>query len=287
MRRRRAGRAQAGRSAVVATALSAAGVVALLAAVLAPAAPGAARMAVRLAAAVHAMGRKAHSLTPAAGRRAPAGPAPAVGALFTTGPGALRVGNHFCTASVVDSPGGNVVMTAAHCVSALAPGQFVFVPGFRDGVAPYGIWTVTRVIVDLAWSVYASPDDDVAFLLVSRPGMDARVQSVTGGERLGIGWPAGAMVRVTGYPDGALVPVSCQNRALEFSPAQLQFDCPGYANGTSGSPLLADVSPQTGLGTVIGVIGGYQLGGLTPSVSYAARLGADAATLYQLAIGRS
>jgi hypothetical protein len=65
---------------------------------------------------------------------------------------------------------------------------------------------------------------------------------------------------------------------------QLEFDCGGYTDGTSGGPFLADVNPQTGQGTVIGVIGGYEQGGLTPQVSYSSRLGANAAALYRLAV---
>ena len=53
----------------------------------------------------------------------------------------------------------------------------------------------------------------------------------------------------------------------------MEFDCGGYTNGTSGGPFLANVHPATGLGTVIGVIGGYEQGGDTPSVSYSARFG--------------
>ncbi len=56
--------------------------------------------------------------------------------------------------------------------------------------------------------------------------------------------------------------------------------------GISWNPLLADINPVTGLGTVVGVIGGYQQGGSIPSVSYAARLGVNAAALYQAAIAR-
>src|SRR5215468_8813287 len=62
----------------------------------------------------------------------------AVGALFTVSGGQLR--RHFCTASVVDSPAGDLVITAAHCVSRMAPAQIAFVPGYRSGVAPYGVW---------------------------------------------------------------------------------------------------------------------------------------------------
>lgn len=256
----------------------------LVAAVILPAAPG---VAARLAAVVHTLGRHARQVPASSPVGLPAAGAAAVGALFTTAPGGLSVKGHFCTASVVDSPAGDVVLTAAHCVRGLTPSQFVFVPGYRNGHAPYGVWSVTRIIVDQAWSSSASPDDDVAFLIVKKPGKVTSVQSRTGGERLGFGEAAGQVVAVTGYPNGAAAPISCLNRAARFSPTWLEFDCDGYANGTSGSALLAGVDSRTGLGTVIGVIGGYQEGGDTNSVSYADRLGPNVAAMYKIAIGQS
>jgi hypothetical protein len=68
------------------------------------------------------------------------------------------------------------------------------------------------------------------------------------------------------------------------SATQLVFHCGGYTTGTSGSPLLAYLHAATGLGTVIGVIGGYQQGGMTDAISYAAVLGPYIASLYQAAI---
>lgn len=254
-------------------------------AVLAPAAPDGTRLAVRLAGAVHGLGRTAHQA--AIGTSHPAPPADAIGALFRITHEARLTGGHFCTASVVDSPQGDLVMTAAHCVSGLGAGQFAFVPGFRDGHTPYGVWPVTRVTADQAWATSADPDHDVAFLQVKKPGSDTTVQSVTGGERVGLSQPVGRFVRVTGYPDRLSAPITCENWVSAFSPTQLRFDCGGYTNGTSGSPLLADTSPTTGLGTVIGVIGGYQQGGDTDSVSYAARLGASAAALYRAVTSQS
>src|SRR5579862_7309346 len=38
-------------------------------------------------------------------------------------------GNHFCSASVVHSPAGNVIATAAHCVSGTGAG-LLFAPGY-------------------------------------------------------------------------------------------------------------------------------------------------------------
>ena len=82
---------------------------------------------------------------------------PAVGALFTRSSGQL--GKHFCTASVVDSPAGDLVITAAHCVTGAA-GTVEFVPGYDHGSTPYGVWTVTKVYVDRAWRSSASQDDE-------------------------------------------------------------------------------------------------------------------------------
>jgi V8-like Glu-specific endopeptidase len=209
---------------------------------------------------------------------------PAVGALFTVTSGG-GLGGHFCSASVVDSPARDLVITAAHCVGGGGSSQIAFVPAYDNGRMPYGIWRVIRVIVDQSWISSANPNADVAFLTVSAPD-GARIQDITGGERLGIGQAAGQYVRVIGYPQATNVPIRCGNLARRFSPTQLVFDCGGYTDGTSGGPLLDNVNPTTGLGTVIGVIGGYQQGGDTPSVSYAARFGALVADLYKTAAGQ-
>jgi V8-like Glu-specific endopeptidase len=205
---------------------------------------------------------------------------PAVGALFTTSGG--RLGSHFCTASVIDSPNGDLVITAAHCVS----GTFavVFVPGYDAGQAPYGVWTVTRVYVDASWSSSSDPDDDVAFLRVGQPGSTVPIEEVTGADRLETGSPARQLVEVIGYPDSADQAITCRNWTREPMADQLEFDCGGYTDGTSGGPFLASVDPRTGRGTVIGVIGGYEQGGLTPQVSYSAMFGANVMALYQAAV---
>ena len=222
---------------------------------------------------------------PGAGVFLPGRPAAAVGALFTVNDG--RLGTHFCTASVVDSPAGDLLITAAHCMSrysASAPAGVAFVPGYDNGAAPYGTWKVTRVFVDPAWAASASANDDVAFLTVARSGSGQAIESVTGGEALSAGPdPAGAVVRVTGYPDSASQPVSCQNQVTAFGARQLEFDCDGYTDGTSGSPFLVRAAGAAGPDLVIGVIGGYQQGGDSPDVSYAAAFGPAITALYQSA----
>jgi hypothetical protein len=58
----------------------------------------------------------------------------------------------------------------------------------------------------------------------------------------------------------------------------MRVACPGFPDGTSGGPWV------TG-GEVIGVIGGFQLGGDTPDVSYSPYFDDDIAKLYASVAG--
>jgi V8-like Glu-specific endopeptidase len=209
---------------------------------------------------------------------------PAVGALFTLDDG--KLGTHFCTASVIQSPHGDLLVTAAHCVTGTT-GAIAFVPGYEDGQQPYGVWPVSRVFTDQAWQASASQDDDVAFLKVSDNDASTSIEDVTGAEELGTGLPPALLTRVIGYPNGAREPVVCQNRTMAFSAKQLEFDCGGYPNGTSGSPFLVRIGQATGEGTVMGVIGGYEQGGDDPAVSYSAVFGPAVRALYDRAVAGS
>jgi V8-like Glu-specific endopeptidase len=233
------------------------------------------------------------ALSPAAARdvsahlRSPGASAePTVGALFSLQPDG-KLGSHFCTASVIDSPGANLLLTAAHCVTGRAVSEMAFVPDYGDGKVPYGIWTVRQVIVDSKWQASADPDDDFAFLVVSQHGTTSGIEDLTGGELLGVSQSPDQRVEVAGYPDSHDAPITCANAATAFSPTQLEFDCNGFTDGTSGSPLLAPAARPGGMATVIGVIGGYEQGGDTASVSYAARFGSRIEALYQTAMAAS
>jgi V8-like Glu-specific endopeptidase len=210
---------------------------------------------------------------------------PAVGALFVTD--GNRLTGHFCTASVVDSPAGNLVITAAHCVSSPQRNaeHLAFVPGLHDDTKPYGVWSVTKVIVDAKWSSTADPDHDVAFLTVARDGGSARIQDFTGANKLGIGRPSG-VVRVIGYPNDQGRPIRCQNRTGNFA-GQQRFDCKDYRDGTSGGPFVTDTASDDGNGTVVGVVGGHDEGGLTPDISYSIVFGRDTKALYDTAVAQA
>jgi V8-like Glu-specific endopeptidase len=209
---------------------------------------------------------------------------PAVGALFTDKNGTLT---HFCTASVVHSRHGNLLITAAHCMQgrSLQPAGVVsFAPGYHDGHFPHGRWIVRASYTDSRWKRSRDPNDDVAFLIAGRKGL--RIEKYAGAETLATGTTLPREVRVIGYADDSELPVGCWARTRAFTRPHLRqevFDCAGYTDGTSGGPFLYHVSKITGTGKVIGVIGGYQLGGNTPAISYSARFLANVAALYKKA----
>lgn len=201
---------------------------------------------------------------------------PAVGAVFypsLAGLGAALHLPHVCSASVVHSRGHDLVVTAAHCVYGTGL-TIEFAPGFHDGVAPYGVWSVQRIYVMPGWAAGFPPVDDVAFLQMA-PRNGRQIEDVAGARPLGS--PARSQpVTVVGYPMGSDGrPITCTNSLYETAGFP-SFDCSGYVDGTSGGPWIQD-------GHVVGVIGGYEQGGCSGSTTYSAPFGASVGALFRRA----
>ncbi|WP_327279282.1 MULTISPECIES: trypsin-like peptidase domain-containing protein [unclassified Streptomyces] len=209
----------------------------------------------------------------------PAAAEPAIGALFS--PGEDGDGDHHCSAGVVHSPGGDLVVTAAHCVYRGVLGfrtNLAFVPGYQDGEAPYGVWVPTRIDVDPRWAEDQDPDHDVAFLRMRRPGRPGeRLEDTTGAQKIRFGPELPAPARVVGYPNDTEHPVECFNTARAAGPAQLRLDCADVPDGTSGGPVLTDAH------TLIGVVGGRDGGG-DEKTSYSSFFDDAVRALYERAV---
>jgi V8-like Glu-specific endopeptidase len=226
-------------------------------------------------------------------------PFPNVGVLMANG-------EHWCTASVVDSPKGNVVATAAHCVApagedghpgevahdGLAIGELAFAPAFSGegaGTQPLGVWKVRSIHVDDRWTRWGEDTSDYAFLTIE-PDADGRtVQQAVGGaaEAPVPEWTSGyeREVTVVGYPESdhnpQNKPVSCstQTRHAADDPDMLYISCAGFWTGTSGSPWIADRGGPGQPGRLIGVLSG----GDTDVDSTAALFDERAKALYERA----
>jgi hypothetical protein len=189
----------------------------------------------------------------------------------------LRGRHPFCTASIVNSPRGNLILTAAHCLGRKLAPTLMFAPYYHDERAPLGQWHVTGQVFPHGWFPHGNVNEDFAFLTVS-----GDVQARAGAERIGFSLPVPASVRVEAYSLAGRLTI-CSRRPGTITAAgqlQLSFGCPGYASASSGGPFLTDIHGRSGVGTIVGIIGGYQQGGKSPSVSYSSPFGIVLHNLY-------
>ena len=119
--------------------------------------------------------------------------------------------SYICSASLIKR---GIVVTAAHCVSEYGKNRFYtdfqFVPGYRDGAAPFGVWTASQVLVMADYlkgkkctnSVVCN--DDIAVIVLA-PQSDPQYPGSSTGW-YGYGWNgygfAGTKTQITqiGYP---------------------------------------------------------------------------------------
>lgn len=207
---------------------------------------------------------------------------PKAGALFLGVGGVASA--HYCTASVVHSASGNLIATAAHCVrNKIFAGwldHILFVPGYHDDIAPYGVWVATTAYLDSRWVDSQNQDADIAFLTVRKAGGGSQaLESITGASTFTPSPGYANAVSVVSYPLTASRPVGCATTTRQFSATQLRLDCSGLPEGASGSPFLASGN------RLVGILGGYQQGGDTPDTSYSVYFDDRIAAVFKAASG--
>ncbi|QMU73371.1 serine protease [Streptacidiphilus sp. P02-A3a] len=199
-----------------------------------------------------------------------------------------NLNTHYCTASVVTSPGKSMILTAAHC----RPGSWAaFVPDYQAGARtqPYGIWNIRTVYTDSRYAATGSGTDyDYAFAKVAPDSRGRLLQNVTGSNVLTLTPSYVNWAGVTGYPAVSSAPadkaITCWNWTSRLTGlTQMQFLCTGYYSGTSGSPWLIHLNSGTNSGDVIGVVGGYEYGGPNSWISYSPIFTRNTFTLYSYA----
>ncbi|WP_319445307.1 MULTISPECIES: trypsin-like serine peptidase [unclassified Mycobacterium] len=187
-------------------------------------------------------------------------PAAAVGPDLRVGAVFLGDKNmHVCSASVLDSAAGDLIVTAAHCMANGIDAYFV--PGYDKDADDKDYWRIDAVYLDPRWMASQDPLADFAIARVSRDGSGSLESQVGGGFTIGGAPSDGTEVTVTGYAIGiGGEQLGCQARTgtLHGYPS---VPCAGFVDGTSGAPWIAN-------STVTGVIGGLDGGGCQEDVSY-------------------
>ncbi|GAC1396612.1 MAG: trypsin-like peptidase domain-containing protein [Mycobacterium sp.] len=185
----------------------------------------------------------------------PVSPDPRVGALFLGG-----TTIHVCTAGVLNTPSGNLIVTAAHCLAGGV--EAAFVAGFNNQAAPQNVWHVDAVYLDPRWVANQDPMADFAVARVGRDGGGSVQTQAGGGFEIAPAPTSGTVVTVSGYGYGVGGgPVGCTAVTVRNTEGFPALACAGLVAGLSGAPWIVG-------STVIGVVGGLDGGGCNDSLSY-------------------
>lgn len=112
--------------------------------------------------------------------------------------------NYVCSATVVNSEGKSQVWSAGHCVSdgKAWNSNWVFVPNYVNGSAPYGYWYAKQLWTTSAW--FNNNNDfsnDVGAAVMSR-NSGRRIADYLGGQGIAWNYPR-QYVYAFGYPQAA------------------------------------------------------------------------------------
>ncbi len=109
-----------------------------------------------------------------------------------------------CSGTLVNAPNKSLVVTAGHCVfGANGEGwvkRVVFVPGYRNGVAPYGVWPAQHVVSSAGWVNSFNWNEDVAYLGLFRDDQGQTIQDRLGARGILFNYDPAQYWADFGYP---------------------------------------------------------------------------------------
>ncbi|CAF1596645.1 unnamed protein product [Didymodactylos carnosus] len=174
--------------------------------------------------------------------------------------------NYYCSASVITSNNKNLIITAGHCCydtgtkSFTVNKQWIFVPQYNNGNAPYGQWVGQSQHVLDGWLSQQNVNADVCMCILSTNN-GKRISKVVGSQ--GIGWNYSNLnyIYSFGYPyninNGQIMSYCATKTVAPLLTAGADHKgqrilCT-MSQGCSGGPWLKNFSTSTGLGIVISV----------------------------------
>jgi RTX calcium-binding nonapeptide repeat (4 copies) len=113
--------------------------------------------------------------------------------------------DYLCSATVVDSASHAVVWTAGHCVNGADIGlgfatNWMFVPGYHEGEAPYGSWTAGELMATDRWSDDANLRLDVGAAILQRDSEGRGIEDVVGARGIGFNQSRSQRFDAYGFP---------------------------------------------------------------------------------------
>ncbi|MFJ4775108.1 trypsin-like serine peptidase [Streptomyces sp. NPDC088762] len=164
-----------------------------------------------------------------------------------------------CSGDSITSANGSTVITAGHCVKYQGAWHtnWVFVPAYNNGNAPYGQWSATKTFATDQWAASEDMNMDVGLAVVAPLNGQTLSQAVgaqgilfNGGynkKMYSFGFPAAAPY------DGTKLVYCSGNSGKDFLLTKDHSLACNMTGGSSGGPWFQDFNEATGLGTQVSV----------------------------------
>ena len=162
--------------------------------------------------------------------------------------------NYVCSGSSVTATNGSTVTTAGHCVNE-GPGafvtNFVFVPAYDHGAAPYGKFAASQLFTTNEWRTAGDFNYDVGMAKVGTVGGKTLAATV-GSQGIGFNTSRPVFAYSFGYPQAS----PYDGTTLDYCSGTTSNDTAGGTNdyrlacnmtgGSSGGPWFRDFNGSTG-----------------------------------------
>ena len=192
-----------------------------------------------------------------------------------------------CSGDAVTSGNKSVVITAGHCVKYQGTWHtnWVFVPGYNNGNAPYGEWPASQTLTTPQWEAGEDLDYDVGAAVVNTVN-GRHLTDVVGGQGIAFNQARKQTMYTFGYPaegkyDGSKLDYCSGTTFVDFISSNdngMRCDMTG---GSSGGPWFLNFDRATGTGAQNSVNSfGYNF---LPGYMFGPYFGADAQHLYNTA----
>ncbi|MDC0765912.1 trypsin-like serine peptidase [Streptomyces sp. HD] len=192
-----------------------------------------------------------------------------------------------CSGNAVTSANKSTVITAGHCVKLDGAWHtnWVFVPGYHDGQAPYGRWTASKTLSTPQWTASEDINYDVGAAVVA-PLDGKSLTDVVGGQGLAFNTGYNLRMYSFGFPaaapyDGEKLIYCNGNTNRDFLLSNDHGMNCNMTGGSSGGPWFTQFNESTGTG-LLSSVNSFKYNFL-PNRMYGPYFGADAQNLYQTA----
>jgi V8-like Glu-specific endopeptidase len=192
-----------------------------------------------------------------------------------------------CSGNSVTSTNGSTVITAGHCVKYQGSWHtdWVFVPGYDNGQAPYGRWSATKILATEQWAASEDINYDVGAAVVA-PQDGRTLAETVGAQGLKFNGGYNKAMYAFGFPaadpyDGSKLIHCSGNSSKDFLFSQDHSLGCNMTGGSSGGPWFESFDESTGTGLQVSVNSfGYRF---LPNRMFGPYFGPEAKAVYDRA----